>query len=774
MSKSKNLRQWIRILIPGLLVVVWLACAGFGALYFEKIGGESSNDLTSFLPENAESTLVNERLSKFQDKKSIPLIIVYNDDGRKLTDDDVKAIASVNEEISRVDQVLEKIMPPVQSEDKKAVISVVPLESDGDFKSTFKEIRQVLDGADLAVDYTLTGAASFAHDLQDAFSGIDSTLLIVALAVVFVILLVVYRSPILPFIVLFSAVAALSVAVWLVVELARADIVQLNGQVQGILFILVIGAATDYSLLYIARYREELVEHRSAWQATWAALKSSYEPIIAAGGTVTAGLLCLLLSNLGSNQALGPVGGMGVGLSVLAALTLLPSFLLLLGRRVFWPRIPKYQTSKAEQHYLSNHPVWAHVGRFVQKHPRRLWVGCTILLLAACVGTFQLKADGVSQSSLVLGESEAINGQKIIDRHFSAGSGSPTLVMVDADKRDKAVELIEAEDGVASVAVAVSGLESGSMPVGSAADEIYAKIRNEITKERKKQLDKVRNTIAQQMAGLPEPMQQQAYESSIANMPSVEELVHQSDPFKNAKVKVADDQVLLQVTLDNAADSLVARETVQRLRDDLKRLDSRALVGGTTAIQLDTNRSALRDVKVVMPAILVAITVILMLLLRAIVAPLLLLVTTVMSFGAAIGVSALLFNHVWQFPGADPAVIIFSFVFLVALGIDYNIFLMTRVREETIKRGVNAGTIKGLVVTGGVITSAGIVLAATFSALSVIPILFLVQIAFIVAFGVLLDTIVVRSLLVPSLTLEVGRLMWWPSKIWRNKRRGPH
>lgn len=771
MSKSKSIKKWIRVLIPGVLVVIWLAMAGFGAQYFEKIGGESSNDLTAFLPENAEATVVNERLSEFQDKKSIPLIIVYEDNGRKLTQDDINAIRSVNDDLSRVEQVLEKIPPPIQSEDEKAVISVVPLESDGDFKATFKEIRQSLDEADLSVDYTLSGAASFAHDLQDAFSGIDSTLLIVALAVVFMILLVVYRSPILPFIVLFSAVAALSVAVWIVVELARADIVQLNGQVQGILFILVIGAATDYSLLYIARYREELVEHKENWHATWAALKSSYEPIIAAGGTVTAGLLCLLLSNLGSNQALGPVGGMGVGLSVLAALTLLPSLLSLFGRRVFWPRVPKYKSGKAEQHYLSNHPVWARVGKFVQKYPRQIWVGCVILLLAACVGAFQLKAEGVSQSSLVLGESEAINGQKIIDRHFSAGSGSPTLVMVDTDKRDDAIEMIESEEGVASVAIAVSGLESGSMPVGSAAEEIYAEIRDEVTKARNEQLVGVREAIEEQMAGLPQEIQAEAYRSAIAKIPSVDDLVRESDPFKDARVKEANGQVLLQVVLDDPADSLVARETVQRLRDNLKMLDSGALVGGTTAIQLDTNSSALRDIRVVMPAILAAITIILMLLLRAIVAPLLLLVTTVMSFGAAIGVSALLFNHVWQFPGADPAVIIFSFVFLVALGIDYNIFLMTRVREETIKHGVAAGTVKGLVVTGGVITSAGIVLAATFSALSVIPILFLVQIAFIVAFGVLLDTIVVRSLLVPSLTLEVGPPMWWPSKIWRNKKR---
>jgi RND superfamily putative drug exporter len=609
--------------------------------------------------------------------------------------------------------------------------------------------------------------------LQDAFGGIDTTLLAVALAVVFIILLIVYRSPFLPIIVLFSSMAALCIAVWVVVELARADIVQINGQVQGILFILVIGAATDYSLLYIARYREELVEHKQAWNATWAALKSSYEPIIAAGGTVTAGLLCLLLSDLGSNQALGPVGGMGIALSILASLVLLPSLLALFGRRVFWPRIPHYLAGKNEDHYVSNHPVWSKIGRFVRKYPRRIWVASTVLLLVACVGVFQLKAEGVSQSQLVLGESEAVAGQKILDDHFPAGSGAPTLIISRQDKQDEVVQLLEDDEGVSSVAATVTGIDSGVMPLGAEADKIYDKVKDTIAEKRAESLATIKKEVKEQTASLPEFIRESAYksayEAATANVPSLDEMVAKADPFKDAEVKVSNNQILLQATLADPADSFIARETVSRLRDGIKSIDQDAKVGGTSAIQLDTNISSLRDVQVVIPAILVAITIILMLLLRAIVAPLLLLLTTVLSFGATMGISALLFNHLWGYPGADPAVVIFGFVFLVAFGIDYNIFLMTRVREETMKLGVSRGTIKGLVVTGGVITSAGIVLAATFTALSVIPILFLAQIAFIVAFGVLLDTIVVRSLLVPALTLEVGKPMWWPSKLWRNK-----
>ena len=763
--------KWIRIILPSILVVAWLAFAGFGGQYFEKISEQSSTDLTTFLPSNADATKVNNLLSDFQDKKSIPAVIVYENDKAILVESDIDQIKDVSIELANIEQVTGKIAPPIVSEDEKAAIVVVPMESDGDFKTSFTKIRATLSDAVLPFSFTISGPASFARGLQDAFSGIDSTLLFVALSVVFLILLVVYRSPLLPFIVLLSAIAALSVAVFVVHQMAVADIVQLNGQVQGILFILVIGAATDYSLLYIARYREELVDHKDKWDATWSALKSSYEPIIAAGGTVTAGLLCLLLSDLGSNRALGPVGGLGVGLSILATLTLLPSMLLLLGRSVFWPRKPKFTTGKPELHYVTSHPVWARIGEFVRHYPRRIWVGSTVVLLIACIGVFQLRAEGVAQSNLVLGASEAVAGQKIIDAHFPAGSGSPALVIVANDQLDSAVEMLDADKGVASVALAVNGVESGVMPIGNAGKQVKAEIKQKIASERDKELAGIRETVDEEMAALPVEYRDAAYASAIARIPSVDELAQKANPFKDAVINVAKDRVLLQVTLNDPADSLVARETIERLRSKLEVYDQNSLIGGTSATQLDTNKSAQRDIQIIIPAILVAITIILMLLLRAIIAPLLLLMTTVLSFGATIGISAILFNNFWNYAGADPSVIIFGFVFLVALGIDYNIFLMTRVREETIKSGVAKGTIKGLVVTGGVITSAGIVLAATFAALSVIPILFLAQIAFIVAFGVLLDTIVVRSLLVPALTLEVGPLMWWPSRLSKKKKR---
>ncbi|USN96663.1 MAG: MMPL family transporter [Candidatus Nomurabacteria bacterium] len=770
MPKHKKFPRWAYTLLSAIIVVGWVAFAGISGPYFGKISDVSSTDLSTFLPNSAEATKVNDQLTKFSDKKAIPVIVVYTHDDKKLTSDDLSRISSVDESLAQVKGVTGTVSQPIQSDDKKAAFVSVPLASDADFNSAFPAIKQKLADSNLKFSYVLTGPASLAHDLQTAFSGIDSTLLLVALGVVFFILLIVYRSPFLPIIVLFTAMSALSVAVFSVYHLADAGVVQLNGQVQGILFILVIGAATDYSLLYISRYREELTLHRKTWDAMWAALKSAYEPIIAAGGTVTAGLLCLLLSDLKSNQALGPVGSIGVAFSVVATLTLLPALLLLAGRTAFWPRRPKFVEKQGRDGYLRNHPAWARVGALVRRHPRRVWAACIVVLLVAVAGVPQLKADGVSQSDIVLGKSEARDGQAILDAHFPSGSGSPAYVVASQDKLDSVVKVLDADKGVASVYAVANGVESGSMPLGGAADTVLNKVKEQVKLQRYDQISAMHKQFAVQMAGVPQAQMDAAYIAAAAKLPSVDTIAKQAYPFKNATVKTVDGEVLLQVTLSDPGASLAARDSIVRLRDSVKKVDAGAIIGGTSASQYDTNQAALRDIRVVMPAILIAITLILMLLLRAIVAPLLLLLTTVLSFGATMGIAALVFNNLWKFPGADPAVIIFGFVFLVALGIDYNIFLMTRVREETIKHGVTEGTIKGLVVTGGVITSAGIVLAATFASLSVIPILFLAEIAFIVTFGVLLDTIIVRSLLVPALTLEIGRLMWWPSKLWRKSK----
>lgn len=732
---------WLRIFLPVFLIIVWFAAAGVGGPYFGRIEEVSSNDLSTFLPKSAESTAVNNELSKFQDNKTIPATIVF-ESPQALTSDEMATLTQLGAQLQKTDGVNGTISPPIIAKDGKAALIVVPLDREAKLKTVFGELKKTISNTDTKLSYHIGGPASFSRDLQVAFGGIDGTLLVVALAVVFIILLIVYRSPLLPMIVLMTSMVALSAAIYVVWHTADAGIITLNGQVQGILFILVIGATTDYSLLYLSRLREELFNQRTVHQATVASLKGTFEPILAAGATVIVGLMCLLLSDLGSNKALGPVGGIGIAIAMLAALTFLPAALLLIGRKAFWPRIPSYDPAHMTS-YAARHRLWARVGAVVAKQPRRIWTLTTACLLLACIGFFQLRASGVPQSSLVLGFSEAREAQKLIDAHFPGGSGVPAVVITPSGKLADVVALLDKDTGIASVSVVATGSPSNTMPVGKARAELMRTIG-----------DGVRAKLASdpQYASLDEQGQGNLYRG----------LLLRADPFAIASPKVVDGNIVLQATLANEPDSDAAKATITRLRSAVKSVDNTVRVGGVTALQLDTNTTSQRDSAIIIPTILLAITVILVLLLRSLVAPLVLLATTVLSFGSTLGIAALLFNHVLKFPGADPSVVLFGFVFLVALGIDYNIFLMTRVREETLRSGVRRGTLKALVVTGGVITSAGVVLAATFAALGVIPILFLAQLAFVVAFGVLLDTIIIRSLLVPALTLEIGKPMWWP------------
>jgi RND superfamily putative drug exporter len=721
--------KWLRVLIPTVLIIIWFALSGIGGPYFGKISQVTSNDQTTFLPKSAESTKVNEQISKFQNGKTIPAVIVFSND-TILTSKQVGDITTATAGLKDVKDVTGSISPPVLSDDGKAAFVVVNTASDAEFKTLVPALHSKLDARHIGVDYKVTGPVGFIGDLSKAFAGIDGILLIVALVVVFVILLVVYRSPLLPFIVLFNAISALSAAILIVWHLANIDVIEINGQVQGILFILVIGAATDYSLLFVSRYREELERHIDTWSALWAALKGSFEPILAAGGTVIVGLLCLLLSDLNSNKALGPVGAIGIALAMLSALTFLPAMLAAVGRKAFWPRTPHYQKVPVES--VDKKGAWPRIGAFVSRHPRAIWLTSTVMLVICAFGMIGLKADGISQSDIVLGPSEARDGQNLLNQHFPGGSGTPVQIIASSDKLQQLTTTLESDSGVSSVQVTANDSPSGSMPLGKAA----AKIKQE---------------IHDRLAAMP-------------NVPNVDALAAAAYPFKDAASKVVDGKVLLQATITDSADSTAAQNRIAELRSEVHKVDSSALVGGVTATQLDTNQAAEHDRTVVIPIVLIVITIILMLLLRSITAPLLLLLTTVLSFTATLGIAAMAFNHLFHFPNSDPSVVLYGFVFLVALGIDYNIFLMTRVREESLKLGTKKGVILGLIVTGGVITSAGIVLAATFAALAVIPVLFLVQLAFIVAFGVLLDTTVVRSLLVPSLIYDIGKRAWWPAK----------
>lgn len=698
---------WARVVLAALLTLAWLAVAGVGGPYFGKISEVSTNSQTDFLPASAESTQVVEQQGDFLGQDAVPAILIFEADG-SITDAHRTYLEGLTGQLEASGTFTGESSPVIYSEDGQAAELILPIPTDQETRGVIDGIRTEIAQAPDGLTGYVTGPAGFSADLVEAFGGIDGILLVVALIVVFVILLVVYRSPLLPVIVLISSMVALSGAIFVIWHMANAGWVMINGQVQGILLILVVGAATDYSLLYVARYREALTQYTCRWQATRAAWRGSLEPILASGGTVIVGLLCLLLSELSSNKALGPVAATGIVLSMLASLTFLPAALALLGRVAFWPARPRYSSEVKD----ASAGFWAKIAAFVSGKPRRVWL-VTALALAIFAGfsaTFQ--ANGVRQSDLVLGQSQARDGQNVLAEHFPGGSGSPANVIVPAAEQDAAVAALDGLDGVSSIAAVAQESPAGTVPVGASAESV----------------------------------------------PPV---------FAAITPTEVDGRVMLQVTLADPADSPQAEETVRQMRESLASAAPGSLVGGTTASALDTIDSAQRDRALIIPVVLVVITLILMVLLRSILAPLILVAATVLSYLTALGVSALVFNHLFNFPGADPTVPLYGFVFLVALGIDYTIFLMTRVREEALQRGTRSGLRTALVATGGVITSAGIVLAATFAALGVIPLIFLAQLAFIVAFGVLLDATVVRALLIPALVEDTGKKIWWPSKLSR-------
>ena len=700
-----------------LVLLAWLVVAGLGGSAQGKLSGVQSNDNSTFLPENAESTLVSEVVALLNESDTLPyLVVVERSDGAALTPQDLQAVGEFATDVPALelpemgegatlgDYLVGDAAPtPIPSEDGKAVLVSVPLdattgtEASGETTALAEgaaalraEIEATL--APLGLDGYVGGPGGLIADFAEAFAGIDGILLGVALLVVLVILLVVYRSPILPFAVLLSAVFGLSAASLVVYQLALNDVIALSGQSQGILFILVVGAATDYALLLVSRFKEELHDQPSSWVALKRAWRGSVEPIVASAATVILSLLCLLLAELRSTSGLGPVGALGIAGALLASLTFLPAVLLLFGRKAFWPFAPKLDHVHAED-VAGTTGVWGRVAGLVGRHPRRTWVITLAVLVAAAAFAPTFKAGGSTIDETFLDDTDAIVAQRVIGEHFAAGSATPIQVVVPEVDAEAALVVVTDDPGIESAFIGLAPPQPGQPAVPP---------------------------------------------------------------------KVVDGKVLIQATTQDASDSQAAQDTVERLRGDLDAVSTDVLVGGNSATNLDVLDASARDLKVIVPAILLVIFVVLSLLLRSLVAPLLLVAANVVSFAATIGIASLVFDHVLGFTGGDPAIPLYGFVFLVALGIDYSIFLMTRVREESQTRGTRPGILVGLAVTGGVITSAGIVLAATFSALAVLPLVFLVQIAFIVAFGVLLDTFVVRSLLVPAAAYDIGPRVWWP------------
>jgi RND superfamily putative drug exporter len=694
------------IAIAILVVIAWFGVTGFFGPLFGKLTSVQENDNSAFLPDSAESTKAVKLLESFAAGESTAfptLVLLEGSVGPEVLQQINAHLETVPDlKLGGTDVPLSKYLLPgsqvtaFPAPDGKAVLASILLDGaaiaevlpndEPVLPAIVEALREDFTpfAKDLGFDSYVTGAGGLIGDLFGAFGDLDSTLLLTTLGVVAFILIIVYRSPILWFLPLLSAVFALSTAGGIIYLLAKNDVIDVNGQSQGILSVLVLGAGTDYALLLISRYREELHHHAKPVAAMRAAYRGTFEPIVASGSTVALGLLVLLLSDLSGNRGLGPIGAIGVVVAVITMVTLLPAFLVLFGRWIFWPRIPRFDDVDSQ---LTG--TWAKVGNLVERRPRRAWVFTGLLLVVLAGFSTTLKTDGLSTSESFTGNPESVVGQKLLLNHFPGGEGDPTKVILKNELIPAVSAKLQSVEGVTAVA-----------PEANAGGVI------------------VKNGLS-----------------------------------------------ILNVTLSTAPDSRESRDRIPAIREAVKSVDKSIVVGGTTAVFFDTDVAARHDNRTVIPVVLLLITIILGLLLRSLVSAVLLLGTVVLSYFATLGVCALVFNHIFGFAGGDASFPLFAFIFLVALGIDYNIFLMTRVREEAGKLGTRKGVIKGLTVTGSVITSAGIVLAATFGVLGILPLVFLAELGFAVAFGVLLDTIIVRSILVPALVHEIGPKVWWPSKL---------
>jgi len=642
-------------------IVLVGALVAAGALFAAGPGTEEGSLPGIGLPESAESAQAAAAAEDLPGSDSTVALLVFSRDGETLSDDDTAAVADAVTALS--DFSAEGFVPPPAfSDDGTTALVTVPLDKlseAGAQAERADEIRaEANSGLPTGLEALLSGPEGFAVDIAAVFEGADFTLLLTTVIVVAVLLLVTYRSPwlwLVPLIVVGTADGLAGIVASRVAALAG---IQLDASVTGILSVLVFGAGTNYALLLIARYRDELRLVEDRREAMSRALRGAGPAIIASGSTVVLALLTLVFAELQGNRALGIACATGVVIAMIFALVVLPAALVLFGRGLFWPYIPKFGSEGSAER-----GVWHKLGVLVSQKPVVVAILGAVVLGALSLGVPQIKI-GLSQTESFTQVPEAVQGQEIIAEAFPAGSGSPASVIVNAGYAEEIAQAAEGVDGVNSV------------------------------------------RIGQSTASITQ----------------------------------------LTVVLDDAAETEASFAAIEALRSELSSINgANALVGGLDAQALDVERAQQSDQDLL-------------------VAPILLLLTVVASFFASLGASWLLFQSVFDFPAIDTNVVLFSFLFLVALGVDYNIFLVTRAREEALQHGTRAGMIRALSSTGGVITSAGILLAAVFAVLGVLPLITLTQIGIIVCIGVLLDTLLVRTVIVPSLAFIAGEKFWWPSR----------
>ena len=710
-----------------MLLALLFAGVAFGPLSAAE-GGTAQPGVG--LPADNETVLVDEALAKLPGQDGTAAVIVYaTEDGSKLTDDQLNflrgtlvpkvcpptipapacpayltlipdsfenAVTDRFTDYSNIKVDDKKFVPPVTfSDDGVAAVVTIPMEKYEETSQITERVtalRELMkDGMPSGLQAKLTGPEGFQADIAGVFAGANFTLLAVTASVVILLLLFTYRSPTLwlvPLLVIGSAdrmaqILAGTVANWLGITL--------DGSVTGILSVLVFGAGTDYALLLISRYREELLHYADRREAMAVAWRESFEAIVASSGTVILALLTLSFADLAGTRALGLACAVGIVVALISALFVLPAALVSFGRWIFWPGTPKVGGVNK-----TDNGVWAKLGRGVSKRPRSVAIVGVLVLGALALGGLNVKI-GLSATDQFMKKPEAVAGVELLSKSFPAGTTNPTVVVANKDKLDEVAKAIEGVDGVASVKIAQKTTITPTGPVFETLTD---------------------GTIGK-----------------------------------------------IDVVLDGASRSDEAYQAITDIRSEVKAIDGAdAMVGGQDAQALDVKNAYARDAGLIIPMILALVFIVLVLLLRSLVAPILLLLTVVASFFASLGAGWLVFENIFGFPALDLSVYLYSFLFLVALGVDYNIFLVTRAQEESGKLGLKQGMIKALSSTGGVITSAGILLAAVFAVLGVLPLIALTQIGVIVCIGVLLDTLLVRTVIVPALAFIAGERFWWPRK----------
>ncbi|QIG38491.1 MMPL family transporter [Microbacterium sp. 4R-513] len=662
-------------------IVLVLAALFAGGVFFLGSGAEEDTAPGVGLPDSAESVKVDRLVEEFPSADTTSALLVFASESGELSPE---TLATIGEKASGelADLTPDGFIPPAQvSDDGTVALLAVPLDPQSDVAAQAERADLIRDlaRADLSgVKVYLTGAEGFEVDVAAVFAGADFTLLLTTVIVVAVLLLVTYRSPWLWIVPLTVIGLADAVAGIIATRVAASAGIVLDASITGILSVLVFGAGTNYALLLIARYRDELRRSEDRREAMRRALRGAGPAIIASGSTVALALSTLLFAELAGNRALGLACAVGIIVAMAFALIVLPAALVLFGRGLFWPYMPKFGSADA----IARSP-WGKLGRAVSRRPVVVVTSGFLVLAALASGLFFVQT-GLSQSDRFLQKPEAVQGQEVLADAFSAGTGSPAIVVAPASQADETAAALADLEGVDSATI---GEQDG-------------------------------------------------------------------------------DLARIDVVLSAGAETAESFATVERMRSALDDVGSGdALVGGLDAQSLDVAEAQSRDQALIIPLILVLVLIVLVILLRALLAPVLLLIAVVASFFSAVGASWWLFQTpLFGFPAIDTNVLLFSFLFLVALGVDYSIFLVTRAQEEARVLGTTQGMIRALAATGAVITSAGILLAAVFAVLGVLPLITLTQIGVIVCIGVLIDTLLVRTVIVPAMAFIARDRFWWPRR----------